>query len=940
MTQRSKLVSLLVSAAIATGAQAATPVRDDPRGRLIGRELDEGWRSPEDRLRILEIARSEALKWSAKNVGGAIQPLRAAGSAWVNLGPRSANFEKNGITFNKVDSGRPRNVLVHPTNPDIVYLATSGGGVWKTFDATATIDATNGPHWQPITEVLGSLSIGALAMSPLNPESLLLGLGDPFDVQTPGFFHSDDGGATWQGPAVLSGAYPGFAGTFMATSVRDIAFSAGGQVVLAATDVGLFRSVEGGLGSSWQLEDLDLAHHPQEFWSLGRVGGQVWVATSIDLTNQLGRVWRSADDGASWAQVTSFTPAADVNDVRRMTVAVSPSDSGNPNSARVYLLAENSAGTAQKDVFRSDDGGQSWSALGVNSTRAPVNPNDDQSNLDVMHGQAFYNHMIAVDPQNHDRVLVGGNLCLVRSLDGGSTWAVMADWLPGAVTVNNGTPAPMPPYTYVHADYHAAAISYATSSLVFYAGTDGGIFRGTDVFTAAAGDAHFEDRMNRGIVSHLIYSVASANERADTAACHVPDATLDVVYGGFQDDGTRLRVLPAAGDPTVFNQIAGGDGFGVGMGCASAGGQVASLLLNTFPSELARSVNGGNTFSRAMTGIGITLDPGFTFNMKVAQDVTDTNGKTFLTPLTEATTQVGHVFRTTDGAATWSSINGTIHCANDRPGCTTTAAVIPLPLRNVATHPKSAGRYAVVSVTRAYVTADAGLNWDETVRVYPDGSGPCVQPSSIAFDPNDPAGNTVWVASKATRTSNSCAGGGQPISDAVGHLFKSTNAHSLATSSWTAVHGSGATALPNVPINVVKVDPGDNQTIYAGTEIGLYRSIDGGASWARYGSGLPLVSVTDLSIALDGSLVRLSTFGRGFWEIYPKVGGSPAGVLGNGDFNFDQVIDGIDLVREAAVLLTTNADADYNAVGNLTGATNAIDDSDVTALVAKLGGRP
>ena len=169
MTQRSELVSLLVSAAIATGAQAATPVRDDPRGRLIGRELDEGWRSPEDRLRILEIARSEALKWSATNVGGATQPLRAAGSAWVNLGPRSANFEKNGVTFNKVDSGRPRNVLVHPTNPDIVYLATSGGGVWKTFDATATIDATKGPHWQPITETLGSLSIGALAMSPLNP---------------------------------------------------------------------------------------------------------------------------------------------------------------------------------------------------------------------------------------------------------------------------------------------------------------------------------------------------------------------------------------------------------------------------------------------------------------------------------------------------------------------------------------------------------------------------------------------------------------------------------------------------------------------------------------------------------------------------------------------------------------------------------------------------
>src|SRR5207244_5788915 len=122
-----ELALLLVAAALTTSAHADAPDRDDPRGRLIGRELDEGSRSPEDRLRILEIARGEALKWSARNASGALQSVRAAGSAWVNLGPRSANFEKNGITFSKVDSGRPRNVLVHPTNPDIVYLATSGG---------------------------------------------------------------------------------------------------------------------------------------------------------------------------------------------------------------------------------------------------------------------------------------------------------------------------------------------------------------------------------------------------------------------------------------------------------------------------------------------------------------------------------------------------------------------------------------------------------------------------------------------------------------------------------------------------------------------------------------------------------------------------------------------------------------------------------------------
>src|SRR5205823_3260305 len=330
------LLLALVWAGAAVRAEIEGGVADDPRGRQAARAIEEGVRTSEDRLRILETARLEARRWGLSNIAeGPVQAARVPGNAWVNLGPSSANFEKNGVTYNKVDSGRPRTILVHPTNPDVVYLATSGGGVWKTFDATTAIDATRGPHWLPITETLGSLSIGALAMNPGNPDSLLLGLGDPFDVQVPGFFHSDDGGATWLGPVILSGAYPGV--TVQATSVRQIEYNESGQVVLAATDAGVFRSAEGGVGPNWSLLDVDVAHAPQEFWSVGRVGRQVWVATSQD-SGGAGRVWRSVDDGLTWARITAFAPAADVNDVRRMTVAVSPGDAANPNSARVYLL--------------------------------------------------------------------------------------------------------------------------------------------------------------------------------------------------------------------------------------------------------------------------------------------------------------------------------------------------------------------------------------------------------------------------------------------------------------------------------------------------------------------------------------------------------------------------------------------------------------------------
>ena len=177
----------------------------------------------------------------------------------------------------------------------------------------------------------------------------------------------------------------------------------------------------------------------------------------------------------------------------------------------------------------------------------------------------------------------------------------------------------------------------------------------------------------------------------------------------------------------------------------------------------------------------------------------------------------------------------------------------------------------------------------------------------------------------------------------MGHVFRSTNARAGAATTWSA-QGAAGSGLPYVPVNVIRVDPGDQNTVYAGTEIGLYRGTytpgTDSTAWVRYGTGLPLVSITDIALAADGSSIRVSTFGRGFWEIFPKSGGSTAGVLGDGDLDQNQQIDAFDLVREAALRFTTSADDDYNAVGNLVGTVNAIDDADFAALLKKLGGRP
>jgi MYXO-CTERM domain-containing protein len=122
--------------------------------------------------------------------------------------------------------------------------------------------------------------------------------------------------------------------------------------------------------------------------------------------------------------------------------------------------------------------------------------------------------------------------------------------------------------------------------------------------------------------------------------------------------------------------------------------------------------------------------------------------------------------------------------------------------------------------------------------------------SSIHFDVSNP--NTVYVTSVAPEAS-------------VNHVWKSTDfgAH------WASIDGNGLPA--GVPINVIKSDPVPGampgKVLYAGTHMGVYRSQDGGATWARFGAGMPLVSVTDLYVSPDESIVRAATFGRGFWEL-------------------------------------------------------------------------
>ena len=870
---------------------------------------------------------------------GPVRMKAVPGNAWVNLGPTGSSRDTPSIGAGHLttQSALINSIVTHPTNPDILYVADDGGGVWKTWDATAAT-----PHWRPLTDTLGSMFAGALAMDPRSPEILYLGLGG-WNRGAPGVSYTRDGGATWRDPVFLTAQ----SGNSTATGlhVHDLAVDPGDSGnVLAATDLGLFRSTNAGdgFGQVALARPAGASAHFEEAWSVAWVGGRSWLlVTTLAGYDASGArnlypgdlgLWRSDDGAVTWTWAGDALPATPT--LGNGKLAVAPSTLGDPATARVYLLAGNSdyQVSAQRDVFRSDDGGHHFSGLGVNSGRAPFNPVEAPSNytdhaalsqtdLDVLKQQAYYNQAIAVDPRDPDLVFIGGQLTHARSQDGGASWGLMSYGYP-VIAIQ---PGPLP---YVHPDFHAMAISAGPSGATLWIGTDGGLTRSTDAFTAGAGHATYDDGVNVGRVTILPYSIACAPEAW-------PAAGQGYVITGLQDNGTRARV----GDSTLFDTILGGDGVGVAvsMGSTAVGAQVVPQLQlagNFF--RILRSDNGGafdgqHPFHTGLGGLPPLL-PAF------AVDVAAPDPRTFLT-ITDLPDSAVYL---SVGGGSWQNIVGAVTAADGStrstfgtPASGNTPAAPPS-LRTLTAWPKKSGVYAAASNRYTFVTSDGGAHWFTGNHVgldaanAPDG---LTRINGIAFDPSDPTFSTLWAASGAFVLPS-----GLPIPDAVGHVFRTTD----RGVTWTALPGVAGSRLPNVPVSTLVADHNDpaGNTVYVGTDAGLYRTTDGGLHWARFGSGLPLGSVTGVCLNESSSSIKLAMWGRGIWQVNTAASGNPAGVRGRGDLNHHLRLDGFDLIDLAAALGATQADDRYRAEADLVGAVNAIDDDDLTAFLARFGGSP
>lgn len=902
------------------------------------------------------VALEESRKLQAKLADGAAHKPSVPATAWVSLGPTDAPQQFNYFKIDSVDSGRPNTIVVDPRDSNVVYIATSGGGVWKTFN----FNASGGPTWIPTTDTIANLAVGALAIDAEHPDTLYLGNGDFIDGSGDTMLKSTNGGGTWSEPVALEGTY----GTSLHVSVGSIRqIQVAGDVVLVATDAGLFRSADA--GATYTLVDLPEAAGvvAESIWSIVPIGGGGFVASGVTACGPgagppgafgisdpdpngcpLGTnaaIWRT-DDGTNWTQVTSLPPTVNTN---RTQLAVGPTT--NPASTVLYAFVGDLRGSTTAGYWRSKDGGRTWTALGGSLANPTSSPDDDTClDLNVGHDQSWYNQAIVVDPTNADHVLVGGNLCGVRTLDGTSdtpVWENVSHWLPGTgygETVNGRL-------SYVHADWHTATSVSVNGAVRTFAGTDGGIFMSTNLFTAQKAEAVVWQHQNRGLATHLFYSVASGDPATGNPF---------VLYGGLQDNGTRFRSSPVT--PSGFNQAVGGDGIG-GTVHSSANGTTywASVQYQWVwckPALVDCSVEVPEAQDDATshwhgTPKPMGLEPEQVQALGMAQQdaigegdsapflvhysnvETDTTGQSVLIHTNK---QIFVSIEDGAGGFTWKSISQDL--TNDPNGG----------FANVVASRSTPGLYGgvgVASIQPFYITTQGNtkVDWTITKPVTINGSR-LTGPTSIDFPPTLAAGQVpgqVFIGSFSGTLNNAAR---TPPPDDKGHLWKTTD----GGQTWTSIVGADpAHRLPNVPIYVVKYDPIEANTIYAGTDVGMYITLDGGTTWDRMGEGFPMVPARDIYVAKNQDFIRVATYGRGLWEIYPSAGAN-YGAPGNGDYDRNLQLDWVDLGAMAARQGVTPANTTapfYSWILDMSTTSTpvqAIDADDLNAFLAKFGGHP
>jgi photosystem II stability/assembly factor-like uncharacterized protein len=358
-----------------------------------------------------------------------VDPSNFAALQWRLIGPFRAG---------RVSAG-----AVDPSDANTYYFGTPGGGVWKSANA--------GQTWSPIFDGTGVASIGALAVAPSNPQTIYAGTGE--ETRGDGVYKSTDGGRSWTNVGLRDTHYIGSI-VVSATNPDDLVVGAIGDRT-PGKDRGVFHSTDGGKTWTKVLFVDDAAGCPSVvaapdaprvlfatlYPSVGARGaslvapitpGQPPPAPGAPPYTREPAIFKSTDGGAKWTRLAAKGLSSPP--VGRQALAVVAKSRG-----RIVLAG------LRDGLYRSEDGGETWTRANHDPRITPVGVVADPSNPDLVYvtqtalyrstdgGRTFDAfagapsgddfQLLWIDARNSRRLLAGVDQGAIVSVDAGKSWS-------------------------------------------------------------------------------------------------------------------------------------------------------------------------------------------------------------------------------------------------------------------------------------------------------------------------------------------------------------------------------------------------------------------------------------------------------------------------------------------------------------------------------------
>jgi photosystem II stability/assembly factor-like uncharacterized protein len=307
-------------------------------------------------------------------------------------------------TIGPFRGGRTKAASGVASQPNVFYIGAVNGGVWKSADYGIT--------WKPIFDDQPTGSIGAIAIAPSNSDVIYVGSGEGLqrpDLSTgDGIYKSTDAGKTWTHLGLRDGQQ--IPQIIVDPANPDRLFVAVlGHPYGPNEERGIFRSTDGGrsfqkvLYKDENTGGVDLAFDPS---NAKHVYAVLWEARQGPWENGVfsgpgSGLFESTDGGDNWKPLTNGLPNFEQGGLGRIGITVAPSD-----ARRMYATVQATNGAG---LYRSDDGGQSWSR-----------PTDNT--LIVTRGDDFAE--VKVDPKNPD-IVYTASIVAWKSTDGGKTFRAL-----------------------------------------------------------------------------------------------------------------------------------------------------------------------------------------------------------------------------------------------------------------------------------------------------------------------------------------------------------------------------------------------------------------------------------------------------------------------------------------------------------------------------------